>query len=133
MHLVRNARPTLALALIAAAVVLTSCGGDGSEEEAASGQGPDIKALPINLADCEDWNDASVEQRLATIRQIRDYTGGPVQGSSATEGSSARGSVLDDDVAYDYFDQYCENEFARGFKLYKLYGRAAAFGARGGE
>lgn len=47
-------------------------------------------------------------------------------GNSATDPSGS-GSVLDDKQAYDLFDNYCKNDFARGFKLYKLYERAAAF------
>jgi hypothetical protein len=35
--------------------------------------------------------------------------------------------VLEDDQACDLFEGWCENEYARGFKLYKLYARAAAF------
>jgi hypothetical protein len=35
--------------------------------------------------------------------------------------------VIDDKDAYNLFNRYCEHEFARGFKLYKLYERAAAF------
>jgi hypothetical protein len=34
---------------------------------------------------------------------------------------------LDDQQAYDLLNSYCEADFARGFKLYKLYPRAAAF------
>ena len=37
------------------------------------------------------------------------------------------GSVLDDKQAYDLFNSYCEESFARGFKLYHLYQRAAGF------
>ena len=35
--------------------------------------------------------------------------------------------MLDDSKAYDLLDNYCKNTFARGFKLYKLYERAASF------
>ena len=35
--------------------------------------------------------------------------------------------MLDDDQAYDLLEGQCEPEFAGAFKLYKLYGRAAAF------
>jgi hypothetical protein len=47
-------------------------------------------------------------------------------GNNATS-PAGRGSVLDDKDAYNLFDRYCANQFARGFKLYKLYERAAAF------
>jgi hypothetical protein len=35
--------------------------------------------------------------------------------------------VLDDERAYELLQSYCAHYFARGFKLYKLYERAAAF------
>ena len=37
------------------------------------------------------------------------------------------GSVLDDKQAYDLFNNWCKQSFARGFKLYHLYQRAAGF------
>ena len=43
---------------------------------------------------------------------------------------SGTGAVLDDKEAYDLFNRYCEPDLARGFKLYKLYERAAAFGGQ---
>ena len=55
------------------------------------------------------------------MRQLRDFTAGPA--------GAPQGAVLDDEKAYRLFQNYCQNSFARGFKLYKLYGRAAAFAA----
>jgi hypothetical protein len=106
-----------AVAVISAAGFL-GCGGEGGEEP--SGAGPNL-AAPINLADCTDWKEASSDQRLGTIHQLRDFIGGPVSGTAG------RGGVLDDDDAYDLFENYCQNDFARGFKLYKIYSRAAGF------
>lgn len=34
---------------------------------------------------------------------------------------------LSDDQAYDVFERACSREFAGGFRLYKIYARAAAF------
>jgi hypothetical protein len=65
-----------------------------------------------------------VATRLAVIRQLRDIAGGEVAGSA---GSVGRGGVLDDKQAYDLFQGYCKEHFARAFLLYKLYGRAAGF------
>jgi hypothetical protein len=112
-------------ALVGAAAVLTAsalagCGGSTSSDGSDAGIGGSL-AAPINLADCTDWQQASVDERLGTIEQIREFVGGPVSGARG------RGVVLDDEKAYDLFENYCENEFARGFKLYKLYSRAAAF------
>lgn len=109
----------MALVTVAAVALLAGCGDDdGSARK--SQQGLQLRD-PINLADCRDWNEGSVEERLGTIAAIREFTGGPVAGAEA------KGAVLEDERAYDLFENYCSNEFARGFKLYKLYGRAAAF------
>lgn len=76
--------------------------------------------LTAREADCTDWNDASVEERQATIEALREFERG-----AATAGGS--GVTIPDDRAYELFESYCANEFARAFKLYKLYARAAAF------
>lgn len=110
------------VAAVGAAAALIAAGCGGATPDSPEGGPGNILAAPINLADCTDWNDASVDARLGTIEQIRNYTGGDVAGAGG------QGVTLDDDEAYDLFENYCANEFARGFKLYKLYARAAAFG-----
>jgi hypothetical protein len=104
----------------AVALALASGCGGGTNDGSDAGVGPSVGA-PINLADCTDWENSSVEERLGTIRQIREFNGADVPGTSSA------GPTLDDQKAYDLFDDYCSNDFARAFKLYKLYGRAAAF------
>jgi hypothetical protein len=104
--------------------LLAACG-SGSSTQPQVDVGPDV-GQPINLADCHDWNQANTEQRLGTIKQLKDFAGGPVVGNNASA-PSGRGSVLDDKKAYELFNRYCAQDFARGFKLYKLYERAAAF------
>ena len=89
------------------------------------GVGPNV-GQPISLADCNDWNQANTEQRLGTIKQLKDFAGGPIVGNNASA-PSGTGAVLDDEDAYDLFDRWCDQSFARAFKLYKLYERAAAF------
>jgi hypothetical protein len=108
---------------VAVAALLVGCG--SSSTPAGPDVGPNVGA-PINLADCTDWNAAGVEQRLGTIRQLKNFAGGPVVGGSATD-PSGTGAVLDDEEAYKLLNRYCDSDFARGFKLYKLYERAAAF------
>jgi hypothetical protein len=107
-----------------ALVAIAGCGG-GSSTEPRVDVGPNVGA-PINLADCHDWNQANTEQRLGTIKQLKDFAGGPIVGNDATS-PSGTGAVLDDKDAYDLFNSYCAHSFSRGFKLYKLYERAAAF------
>jgi hypothetical protein len=74
---------------------------------------------PLRLANCDDWNSSGPDERLVTIGQLEDLNAG--------QSTEFRGRVLDEDQAYDILDGQCEPEFAGAFKLYKLYGRAAAF------
>ncbi|MDP9189897.1 MAG: hypothetical protein M3O25_11665 [Actinomycetota bacterium] len=105
----------------AVSLAVAACGDDrGPSTPPVNLGGPGINA-PIQLADCTDWQDASVEERLGTIEQIENFAGGPV----GTGGG--RGAVLSDDRAYDVMESFCGEEYARGFRLYKLYTRAAAF------
>jgi hypothetical protein len=107
-----------ALALVCVGVA-TACGGSDASNT-ASGTGPHIN-VAIRLADCTDWKQADASQRLGTVRQLRAFAGGP------TGSPAGHGNVLDDKRAYELFQHWCSNYFARGFKLYKLYTRAAAF------
>jgi hypothetical protein len=116
--------PLAAPAALVAAALVAGCGG-GPNTQPQVDVGPNV-GQPISLADCNDWQQANTEQRLGTIQQLKDFAGGPVVGNNA--GSPAgRGSVLDDKDAYNLFNRWCGQSFARGFKLYKLYERAAAF------
>jgi hypothetical protein len=112
------------LSALAAALLVGGCGG-GSGTQPQIDVGPNV-GEPIALADCNDWNQANTEQRLGTIQQLKNFAGGPVVGNNASS-PSGTGSVLDDKQAYNLFENYCKESFARGFKLYKLYERAAGF------
>ena len=117
-------RSAAVLVCAVTAAVIAGCGG-GSGTEPQVDVGPNV-GQTIALADCNDWNQANTEQRLGTIQQLKDFAGGPVVGNNASS-PSGTGAVLDDKQAYDLFQNYCKEPFARGFKLYKLYERAAAF------
>jgi hypothetical protein len=112
-----------AVAILVAGAVLAGCG--SSSNQPVPQGGPHINAS-LELADCNDWNQASIEDRLGTIHQLKNFAGGPVTGGGANP-SSGTGAVLTDQQAYDLMNNYCKNSFARGFKLYKLYERAASF------
>ena len=101
-------------------MALSGCFGSGDSGTPAQSAGPTI-GTPIRLADCSDWRKASPSQRSAVIRGVREFAGGP------TGSPAGHGAVLDDDKAYDLFDRYCRLPFAKRFKLYKLYTRAAGF------
>lgn len=113
--------PTLFTSIgLVAVMAFAGCGGGDAAEEEARQEGAQL-SQSINLANCMDWNEGSVEERLGTISGIREFLGTQVPGT----GRSA--SSLDDEQAYELFEGWCENQFARGFRLYKLYARAQAF------
>jgi hypothetical protein len=111
-------------AALIAGIVLAGCG-SGSSTQPQVGAGPNV-GQPISLADCDDWNQANTEQRLGTIEQLKGFAAGPIIGNNASS-PSGTGPVLDDKDAYNLFNRWCEQSFAKRFKLYKLYERAAGF------
>ena len=116
----RRGRSAGTLTLIVSIALGAGCGGDSSETDSGSSAvGSPEPEVTAREADCTDWNDADVEERQATIDALREFEGGPTTGGT--------GATLPDDRAYELFENYCANEFARAFKLYKLYARAAAF------
>ncbi|MGC1813760.1 MAG: hypothetical protein WA696_06450 [Solirubrobacterales bacterium] len=117
-------RAATLLCAIAGVALIAGCG-SGSGNQPQIDVGPNV-GQPIALADCHDWNQADTEQRLGTIQQIKDFAGGPVVGNNASS-PHGTGSVLDDKQAYNLFNNWCEQSFAQGFKLYHLYQRAAGF------
>jgi hypothetical protein len=121
-----KARALLSLAAMALVGVLAGCGGSSAQNQQAAGNvGPGIGAN-IRLADCTDWKGESAEDRLATVHALHAFYGQPI--GAGSKGSPTRaGATLPDKQAYDLFQSYCAQTFARGFKLYLLYGRAAGF------
>jgi hypothetical protein len=110
---------------VAAAIVglaLAGCG--GSDSGGGGPERPSPDATAVRLVDCADWRAAGGGEREDIVAALREFAGGPV-GSPA-----GRGATLDDSDAQRLFDSYCAQEFATGFKLYKIYTRAASFGAR---
>jgi hypothetical protein len=115
-----NAR--IVLALICCIALLGGCGGSSGSKERA--RDTPVRAVgSVRAADCSDWQKGSVDQRRKTVLQLRRFAGGPVGSSAGIQ----NGPVLDDGRAYRVLESYCTKSFARGFKLYKLYERAAAF------
>jgi hypothetical protein len=85
------------------------------------------RAESIRTATCGDWRKIDHAHRRRLLTLLAGYTGGAINGSAGTP--AARGGVLDPDKAEPYFTAYCEQKVTTHFKLYKLYGRAAGFGA----
>ena len=113
------------------------CGGDGGDTkpEGAAGQvaragevidisgtdavGESIAGSVAPLVECRDWNEATEEEKLATVDDVRSQVSREDVGIDAP--------VLSDEEATEIFDNTCEPSWAQGFRLYKLYARAVAF------
>jgi hypothetical protein len=75
------------------------------------------------LAQCSDWNEGTEAQREVTVEDVRlalnqAHSGGPTPSMSVQR-------------TYDVFESACSNSYAAGFRLYKIYAHAAAFGNLG--
>ena len=104
--------------LIAGALV--GCGGDATAQDPpAKAVGEPVGGSVAALAQCRDWNAGTEAEKQATIADIRS--------SLTPQSQEESGTSLSDERAYELFEHSCTEEFAQGFKLYKLYARAAAF------
>ena len=104
--------------IAAAAVALAGCGG---------GHGPRATASPtafpptLQTADCDQWHEMRQSSRRDLVEQMTLFFGGRVNGQYG------RGQTLTPARAFEVLTQGCAPKFAGAYKLYKLYGRAAAF------
>ena len=112
----------LALAVLVALMAFTGCG-DSSESDdraaEAEGVGPVVAGSTAQFADCRDWRHGTVEDRYATIEDIR--------GQLTPQSSETAESDLPDDDAYRMFQKTCATDFSDSMRLYKLYATAEAF------
>lgn len=117
-----------ALAPVAATLVaaaLAGCGDDAQADREVTGVGQPIAGSVAPLAQCRDWEAGDEEEKLATIADIRAQLNQP--------GADGPTPDLTDREAYDLFERACANDYASGFRLYKIYARGAAFSSRLGE
>jgi hypothetical protein len=110
-----------AAALAAAALALGACGADSETAENAKPVGDALVGSVAPLAQCADWNAGSRAARLATIDDIREQVN--------LQDSAVKTPELSDKAAYRVLDTTCRKVFAKSFRLYKLYARAASFAA----
>jgi hypothetical protein len=112
------------LVLLAAATLgLAACGGDQPGESARSsetvGVGPVRAGSTAQLASCRHWRRGTVEERYATIADIR--------GQLTVQTDPDAVSDLPDEAAYEVFERVCAPGYSDSFRLYKIYARAQAF------
>lgn len=105
-------------ALIALAAGAMSGCGSGSAEGDVAEVGPMRAGSVASLAQCSDWVAGNREQRLATLHDIR---------AQVNQTGSEPTTDLGDEEAYGVLQRTCSQSYASGFRLYKLYTRAAAF------
>ncbi len=120
----RRSRVRPALVAAALALAFAGCGDDKVETERVARE----RAVPLGellagsvapLAQCKDWVGGARVRKLATIDDIRNQVSRPDTGVSSP--------ALSDQEALGLFDRACANGYARGFRLYVLYARAAGF------
>jgi hypothetical protein len=78
-----------------------------------------IGGKPLQQASCEDWMRGSADERAAVVAALKSNVGGPTP--------YGHGTTLADADAYALFARACARPYARGFMLYIVYARAAAF------
>lgn len=110
----------LITAIAAAALVLSACGG-GSDHVRRTKHVRALPAATVQLADCNAWNVLRAPERRQLLAGMRGFFGGPV------DHGNGNGEVLADAQATELLDSACKPRWAGRFKLYKIYGRAAAF------
>jgi hypothetical protein len=104
-------------ALMAAAALMGGCGGANHKAPPA----PRVPDATVQQADCNQWRELRARSRLALLANLRAVFGGPV------DPAHGHGQVLGDQAAGRLLDRACRPPYAGRFKLYKIYGRAAAF------
>lgn len=133
-----TARPTdrklnsgLGVVAICVALTLGACGSDSDAGDSrfADGEVVDISGTDAvgevrtgsvaALVECRDWNEASDEEKQATLEDVRE--------SEYPENPGISGPVMTDEEARQLFDGACEPDYAHSFRLYKLYARAVGF------
>jgi hypothetical protein len=96
------------------------CGDDADAvEEEVQGVGEVKVGSVASLAQCRDWNGGTEEEKIATIEDIREQIN--------LEDAPVEAPALDNERAYELFEDACEPVYAESFRLYKLYAQAAAF------
>jgi hypothetical protein len=120
-----------ALAATAAALTLAACGGGsggGGHTQAGSRAGGAADAAAattqatVYAANCNVWSVLDESQRRALLDGLSAYFGKRI------DQPEGRGPTLSDDEAEALIERFCKPSYAGAFKLYKIYGRAAAFG-----
>jgi hypothetical protein len=100
------------------ALALAGCGGG---HQRAATPTPTVFPLALQTADCNTWHEMRPASRRALVDQMQLFFGGQVSEQFG------HGQTLTTDQAFHVLTNGCRPAYAGAVKLYKLYGRAAAF------
>lgn len=101
--------------MLFAAVLMAGCGNDAPAPQEDGG--PLGRGTALQTATCAAWTKASPRQRSNTVDRLEEVAAGPRQ----------EGGTLPDALGYSTLEARCKPDYAKGFLLYELYNRAAAF------
>ncbi|WP_310964800.1 hypothetical protein [Nocardioides terrisoli] len=113
-------RLAVAVLGLAPLLVLGGCGSSSSDLQSVAHVVP-APAATVRTARCLEWQQMSREERASLVAGMRKFFGGMV------DQPGMRGQVLAGAKAYRVIDGYCAPAYARYFRLYRIYGDAAAF------
>ena len=111
-----GSRRAVAAAAVAAALGLAAC---GDERPAAEPLGQKVGGSVATLVNCGDWAGGPRARKLATIADIRNQV--------SRDDTGIETPPLSDSEAMRLFDRECAKTYARGFRLYVMYARAAGW------
>ena len=112
------------LALGGVALAGAACG--ATEPIAAEDEPPTLGTRPGKLT-CQEWRAGSDAERLGTIAELTTVASG-----NANPDDVGPARTLSDADAYTVLDTWCSERVGRGFLLYEIYNRAAAFSGTDG-
>lgn len=111
----------IAVAIVAAGAVAFLVFGGDDDEPKGKVLGELRAGSAAELTTCADWNEGSTADKFATVENIRR--------SLVPRGQEEFEDAISDEDAFDVFEAACSRDFARSFRLYKLYTKANAFGS----
>jgi ribosomal protein L31 len=103
---------------LVAALALAGC---GSAHHRAANPSPTAFPPTLQTADCDQWNEMRAASKQQLVEQMTLFFGARVNDQYG------RGQTLPTDQAFRVLTDGCHPAYAGAVKLYKLYGRAAAF------
>lgn len=118
---VRLRRAAIAGAVVLGLAFAAGCGSDPEDSEPVGPVGEERAGSVAQLAECSDWMAGDRAQREATVEVIK--------AAINLEDGTGETPELSDEEAYRVIDTTCSEDFAGGFRLYKVYARATSFAA----